>query len=112
MDAEIAVHGTDDTHGELAALLDWLNHENEFRGRVRFAPVAIKPGDLGAIETLLLAAIAAGGLDVLGRTIVGWLQTRRSAIEVTVTAPDGSGLHISAKGAVAKSVVEKLDSGE
>ncbi|WP_030154700.1 hypothetical protein [Glycomyces sp. NRRL B-16210] len=112
MDAEIAVHGTDDTHGELAALLDWLDHEDEFRGRVRFAPAEIKPGELGGLETLLLAAIAAGGLDVLGRTIVGWLQTRRSSIEVTVTAPDGSGLQISAQGAVAKTVAQKLDSGE
>lgn len=111
MDAEIAVHGTDDAHGELASLLDWLDHENELRGRVRFAPAEIKPGELGGIETLLLAAIAAGGLPVLGQIIVGWLQTRRSEIEVTVTAPDGAGLRISAKGAVAKSVVKKLDPG-
>lgn len=111
MDAEIAVRGASDTHTELSSLLDWLNHEDDFRGRVRFAPAEPEPGELGALQDLLLAAIAAGGLDALGRSVVGWLKTRRSELEVTVIAADGSSIHVSAKGIAARTIADKLDPG-
>jgi hypothetical protein len=112
MDVEIAVTGSHAAHGDLVALRQWLIREDDYRGRVDFAPTDMNEGELGALQEILLAAIAAGGLDALGQTISTWIQTRRSEIEVTLTASDGSSLHVSAKGAIAKSVAKKLDLSE
>jgi len=112
MDVEIAVSGSGDARGELVALRQWLIREDDYRGRVDFAPAAIGEGELGALQEILLAAIAAGGLNALGQTIGVWLQSRRSEVEVTLTTKDGSSLHVSAKGAVAKSVARRLDLSE
>jgi hypothetical protein len=112
MDVEIAVVDSNDPQGELVALLQWLNQADEYRGQVEFTPAEIREHELGAAHELLLAVIAAGGLDALGQTIGVWLQTRRSEIEVTVTAKDGGTLHVSAKGAIAKSVAKKLGASD
>lgn len=118
MDVEITVTGTADTRGELESLLLWLSQEQEYRGRVEFAPAAIEEGELGALQEVLLAAIAAGGLDALGRTVGVWLQTRRSDITVSLRA-DGTVEEVSASGPAAKTVArslfgepKRLDKGE
>jgi hypothetical protein len=110
MDVEIAVSGTEDARGELESLLQWLNQEDEFRGLVDFKPTAIKPGELGALEEILLAAIAAGGIDALGATVGVWLQTRRSDLKVTFHA-DGTFKEIDVSGPVAKTVAKHLFEG-
>ncbi|THV23578.1 effector-associated constant component EACC1 [Glycomyces paridis] len=107
MDAEITVHGTDDARGELASLLDWLTREDDMSAR--FAPAAIGPGELGAVQELLIAAIAAGGLDALGRTVAVWLRSRRPEIEVTIVDADGSSITVTAKGTAAKSITDGPD---
>ncbi|MEU6860149.1 hypothetical protein AB0B28_14900 [Glycomyces sp. NPDC046736] len=109
MNVELAVTGASDPRGELGSLLQWLSREPELRGRVAFAPAEPGEGELGAMQELLLAAIAAGGLDALGRTIAVWIKTRRSELEVTVTAPDGTSLQVNAKGAVANTIAKRLD---
>ncbi|WP_205325102.1 hypothetical protein [Glycomyces sp. YM15] len=107
MDVEIAVEGSENARSELESLRQWLNQEDEYRGLVDFAPAGIEPGRLGALQEILLAAIAAGGVDALGRTIGVWLQTRRSEIKVSLRA-DGSVREVSASGPVAKTVAENL----
>jgi hypothetical protein len=107
MDVEIAVTGANDPRGELVALRQWLIQVDEYRGLVDFAPAEIREGELGGWEDLLLAAIAAGGLDALGRTIGVWLQTRRSDIKVLYRA-DGTVKEVSASGAAAKTVADNL----
>jgi hypothetical protein len=107
MDVEITVAGAADARGELESLRQWLLREDEYRGRVEFAPAAIKPGELGALQELLLAAVAAGGLDALGQTVGVWLQTRRSDIKVSLRA-DGTVKEVSASGPAAKIVARSL----
>lgn len=107
MDVEITVSGAADPRGELESLRQWLLQEDEYRGRVDFAPAAVKEGELGALQELLLAAIAAGGLDALGRTVAVWLQTRRSDITVSLRA-DGSVEKVSASGPAAKIVARSV----
>jgi hypothetical protein len=111
MDVEITISGTEDARGELESLLQWLNQEPDFRGLVEFKPTEVRPGELGSLEEILLAAIAAGGLDALGATVGVWLQTRRSDLQVTFRA-DGSFKEIRASGPVAKTVARHLFEGE
>ncbi|HEY1094272.1 MAG TPA: hypothetical protein VGE61_06195 [Glycomyces sp.] len=111
MDVEITISGTEDPRGELESLLQWLNQDSEYRGRIDFAPAEIGEGELGALQEILLAAIAAGGLDALGQTIGTWLQARRSEITVKLRA-DGSVREVSASGPAAKTVVESLFGGD
>lgn len=112
MDAEIAVVGGAGARDELAALRQWLVREDDFRGRVGFAPAEIREGELGAVQELLTVALAAGSFNALCQTITAWLQSRRSELEFEVTNSDGGAVRISAKGAVVKSVAKKLDLGE
>ncbi|GAA2161536.1 MULTISPECIES: effector-associated constant component EACC1 [Glycomyces] len=107
MDVEITISGTEDARGELIALRQWLIREDEYRGRVDFASAQPEDGELGGFQELLLAAIAAGGLDALGRTIGVWLQTRRSDITVSLRA-DGTVEEVSASGPAARIVAERL----
>lgn len=107
MDVEIAVTGANDPRGELVALRQWLIQADDYRGRVDFAPAEVQDGELGALQELLLAAIAAGGLDALGQTIAVWLRTRRSDIKVTLRA-DGTVKEVSASGPAATVVAESL----
>ncbi|MEU6247131.1 hypothetical protein [Glycomyces sp. NPDC047010] len=111
MDAELTVTGSADPRGELVLLRKWLNREDDYRGRVDFKPAEPQEGELGFATDVLLAGIAAGGLDALGRTVAVWIQSRRSEIEVEVSAPDGTRVRITAKGPVAKSVAKRLDPG-
>lgn len=111
MDVEIEIAGADDPRGELESLLQWMNQEAEYRGRVEFAPAGIGAGELGALQEILLAAIAAGGLDALGQTIGTWLQTRRSEITVKLRA-DGTVREVSASGPAAKTVARSLFGGD
>ena len=112
MDAEIAVVGEGEVRGELAALRQWLVREDDFRGRVGFAPAEVREGELGAVQELLTVALAAGSFNALCQTIAVWLQSRRSELEIEVTNSDGGSVRISAKGAVVKSVAKKLHRGE
>ncbi|MFB9661888.1 hypothetical protein ACFQS3_04105 [Glycomyces mayteni] len=109
MDAELTVTGSDDPRGELVLLRKWLSREDDYRGRVDFKPAEPREGELGFATDVLLAGIAAGGLDALGRTIAVWIDSRRSQIEVEVSAADGTHWRISAKGPVAKSVAKRLE---
>jgi len=62
MDAQIQVMG--DTGGELAALSEWLQGEDELRGRIRAVHGAIGDTELGPVVELLTVALglAARGL--------------------------------------------------
>ncbi|MEU5873510.1 hypothetical protein AB0A73_18375 [Glycomyces sp. NPDC047369] len=112
MDAELTVTGSADPRGELVSLRQWLNREDDYRGRVDFKPAVPSEGELGFGSDVLLAVIAAGGLDALAQTIGVWLQSRRSELEVEVSAADGTRVRITAKGPIAKSVAKRLDLGE
>lgn len=85
MDAHIRVE--DGTSDEVAALGEWLQDENELRGRIRAVHSSIGETELGPVTELLTVALGAGGAGtVLASSLKTWLQTRRTTAKITVEA--------------------------
>ncbi|MEV0792627.1 hypothetical protein [Kribbella sp. NPDC050459] len=85
MDAEIRVAGGRDD--DLVALQDWLNNEDELRGRVGIASGTIGETELGSLPDLLTVAFSAGGAGtVLASSLIAWLKTRQTSAKITVEA--------------------------
>lgn len=83
MDAQIQVVG--DTGAELAALSEWLQGEDELRGRIRAVHGAIGDTELGSVVELLTVALGAGGAGtVLASSLKTWLLTRRTTAKIIV----------------------------
>jgi hypothetical protein len=83
MDAQIRiVSGTD---GDLAALGEWLQGEDELRGRIRTVHGAIGETELGPVVELLTVALGAGGAGtVLASSLTTWLLTRKATAKIIV----------------------------
>lgn len=85
MDVQVQV--SDDGGGGTAELGLWLNDEPELRGRVRAVPAPLGPTDLGGAMDLLMVSVGAGGAGtVLARSLVTWMQSRRTTAKITVEA--------------------------
>ncbi|WP_327640833.1 hypothetical protein OHB24_21295 [Kribbella sp. NBC_00482] len=83
MDAGIRVAGGNDA--DLIALHDWLNTEDELRGRVGIAEGVIGESELGSLPELLTVAFSAGGAGtVLASSLITWLKTRQTTAKITV----------------------------
>ena len=83
MDAQIQIVGG--AGGELAALGEWLQGEEELRGRIRTVHGAIGETDLGPAVELLTVALGSGGAGtVLASSLKTWLMTRRTTAKITV----------------------------
>jgi len=89
MNAQIRIE--DDADGELAALSEWLQGEDELRGRVRAVYGAIGDTELGSVVELLTVALGAGGAGtVLASSLKTWLLTRRTTAKIIVESADRS----------------------
>lgn len=89
MHATIAL--VDDKTQELASLYAWLQHDDEFRGRVKAVAGELRPGDMGgATETLLVALGSGGAATALITAVGGWLTARRTKLSIEVTDGDRS----------------------
>jgi hypothetical protein len=89
------VHATitlvDDRTQELASLYAWLQHDDEFRGRVTAVAGELRPGDMGGVtETLLVALGGGGAASALISAVGGWLTARRTKLTVEITDGDRS----------------------
>lgn len=83
MNAQIRVVGGAD--GDLAALGEWLQGEDEFRGRIRAVRGAIGETELGPVVELLTVALGAGGAGtVLASSLKTWLLTRKTTAKIIV----------------------------
>jgi hypothetical protein len=83
MDAQIRIVGGAD--GELAALGEWLQGEDELRGRIRTVHGAIGETELGPVVELLTVALGAGGAGtVLASSLKTWLITRKTSAKIIV----------------------------
>jgi membrane-associated two-gene conflict system component 1 (EACC1) len=83
MEAQIRI--VDGADGELAALGEWLQGEDELRGRIRTAHGAIGETELGPVVELLTVALGAGGAGtVLASSLKTWLMTRRTTAKIIV----------------------------
>ncbi|MFI1359624.1 hypothetical protein ACH4TV_39520 [Streptomyces sp. NPDC020898] len=82
---DVRVQVTDDGSTEAAALGQWLSDEHELRGRVRGIPAPLGPTELGGATDLLVVAVGAGGAGtVLARSLITWIQNRRTTAKITV----------------------------
>lgn len=85
----------------LNALAEWLNSEDELRGRVAPVRSAPEPGTMGVPVELLTVALGSGGAGaVLLRSICTWL-TRRGP-EVSISLKDGRGREFTFSSTAAK----------
>ena len=85
MDAQIRIVGGTDE--DLVALGEWLQGEDELRGRIRTVYGAIGETDLGPAVELLTVALGTGGAGtVLASSLKTWLMTRRTTAKITVNS--------------------------
>lgn len=83
MDAQIRI--IDGTDGDLAALGEWLQSEDELRGRIRAVYGTIGETELGPVVELLTVALGAGGAGTaLASSLKTWLLTRKTSAKITV----------------------------
>ncbi|MEU0502025.1 hypothetical protein [Nocardia sp. NPDC005998] len=107
MDVQLRVAGSHDPHRELVSLRDWTSRESLLRGRVRAEHQPIRPGEMGALEEVLIVALGGGGAaTVLARSVSVWLQQRRSELRVEVTTPDGTRVEITGAGPAADQIAK------
>jgi hypothetical protein len=83
MEAKIWISGG--TGAELTALGEWLQGEEELRGRIRTVRGAIGATELGPVVELLTVALGTGGAGtVLASSLKTWLLTRRPTAKIIV----------------------------
>jgi hypothetical protein len=89
MDARIRI--ADGSGEELAALGEWLQDEDELRGRVRAVHRPVGETELGPMTEVLVVALGAGGAgSVLASSLRTWLVTRKTNVKITVESADRS----------------------
>jgi Effector Associated Constant Component 1 len=81
---------------EMEDLDTWLRGEPELAGRVRSAPAAPRPGEMGTITDALVVALGAqGALTALAGSLRAWFaQPRRAKLSIKITAADGTVVEI------------------
>jgi len=85
METRITTVDTGDVD-ELIALRKWLMDEEELRGRVTLVRKPIGTSELGApFEAISLAVGTSGIAAALSRSLITWLQVRRSNLRIKVT---------------------------
>lgn len=105
MDLQIRIDGG--AVDDYIALVDWLNGDRDFRGRVRQVTGPPVHGALGGdwVE-MLTVAVGSGGLGVaLTNSLNKWLETRSAGLvaKVTVTA-NGRTVRLRARDANAEAM--------
>ncbi|MFI9843954.1 hypothetical protein ACIHFD_43450 [Nonomuraea sp. NPDC051941] len=106
---------SDHSRADLESLFDWFQGEKELRGRVRWADVPPKPGEMGGAMEVILVAVGSGGfLSVLATSIQTWLaRPRMSSIKIRVRNGNGLEIEIDAQNmndAKIQELLGKLDS--
>lgn len=109
MSIQLRIVGSDDPHRELASLWDWVGRESLLRGHIRAESQPIRPDEMGGLEEILIVAIGSGGAaTMLVRSVIVWLEQRRSELRVEVTTPDGSRSEITAAGPAADQIAKLI----
>lgn len=100
VDLLISGEGGQAAADELRSLLDWLDNEDELRGRARLVATPPQPGQMGAGIESLLVALAPGGLvTVFAAVVTTWIRSRSGSVSIELSRPDGLKLRFEAKNA-------------
>lgn len=95
MDAQVYVLGGDAVT-EYTMLGNWLGSERELAGRVKLVQRLPQEGEMGGVFEVLTVALGSGGAVVaMARSLVAWLQTRRSDIEITIASSEGATVRLT-----------------
>jgi hypothetical protein len=111
MDVRIRITG--DSGDDLAALAEWLQGENELRGRIHAARADIGETDLGSVVELLTVALGTGGAGtVLASSLRTWLLARRTTAKIVVESAERSvSLDIETVGEIGPLLEQLLNAG-
>lgn len=83
----IALLDSAEAEAGLRSLLDWLQHEDELRGRVALERKAARPGEMGGLVDVLVVALGSGGAGaVLAQSLSTWIGQRRADLRLTITS--------------------------
>ncbi|MFG3532301.1 hypothetical protein ACGF8B_37070 [Streptomyces sp. NPDC047917] len=79
----------------MVALRDWLDSEDDLRGRVRLQRQPPLPGHMGSAMELLTVALGSGGiLAVLIQSVCTWATSRGTDVKITISAEDGRRIEV------------------
>ena len=95
---------------DLYSLFDWLQRNDELRGRIRTLSRQPGPHEMGGAAEILSVALGSGGAGaVLASSLATWLQTRRARISVElVVGESGENIRKVEVDARSAAVVEEL----
>lgn len=82
----ITVDGEDDA----LALREWLNAEDEFRGRARLHGGPSDEGAMGSALDTVSLVVTSGGLTAMTTALVAYLRTRGMKVKITATVGERS----------------------
>nr|MDT0658905.1 hypothetical protein [Micromonospora sp. DSM 115978] len=86
--AEVSL--TEGRSEDLYALFNWLQREDELRGRISTSSRRPGPDEMGSVVEILSIALGSGGAGaVLAGSLTTWLQTRRARISVELLVSEG-----------------------
>lgn len=96
---------------DLFQLLEWLNDDDELRGRVSMPPNRIHPGQMGDLYDVLVVAVGARGIaPALVKSLTAWFTVRRSDVAVTLKIVDHTEITLDAKRIKMPEVTQALQS--
>jgi hypothetical protein len=100
VEIQLSVEGVDPLEG-MEDLAEWLGQEPELRGRVKPAPAAPAPGELGGVTEVLIAVLGtSGAAKALASSLSTYLtQPRRRAISIKAKGPKGRSVELDAQNA-------------
>ncbi|MBF6352926.1 hypothetical protein IU448_28520 [Nocardia flavorosea] len=104
----VATNGSAD---DLFQLLEWLNDNDQLRGRVKMPAEKVRPGQMGGLTDVLIVAAGAGGVaTALARSLTTWFTVRRSKIAVTIKTGTDSEITLDAERVKMPEVTQALQS--
>lgn len=98
VDGQVRVVQAADKQSELLSLHQWLSREDELRGRVELDQPSPEPGQMGAVDDVLVVALGgSGAVTVLANSLRVWLTQRHADVVIEVSSPHGRRVTIDAK---------------
>jgi len=106
---QLTIH-TDGDADDLFQLLEWLNDNDDLRGRVDLPSNRIDPGYMGSdLASILVVALGAGGtVTALAQSLTTWFTVRRSDIAVTLKRGADTEITLDAKRVTMPEVTQAL----
>lgn len=117
MISELHLAASDQT--TLDSLREWLEGEDELRGRIRRGSATPLPGHMGVLQEAIIVAVGGGGaLSALAASLRFFFsQPRREDIKIEIRTEDGRSILIDSRRvknseAILRAILENLHSNK